>query len=110
MATQTVPASDQKSQQNAPAAKDWTKPAAMAIPKEGYFREKMDDMAQSFPGGRRRATASRLSQRLFREEKKPVMSTEERWRRQSPDRPTVSRSLSSTTCDGFCFLSKAKPT
>ena len=38
MATQTVPASDQKSPQNLPAAKDWTKPAAMAIPKEGYFK------------------------------------------------------------------------
>jgi hypothetical protein len=38
MATQTVPASDEKSPQNAPAAKDWTKPAAMAIPKEGYFK------------------------------------------------------------------------
>ena len=38
MATQTVPASDQKSPQNAPVAKDWTKPAAMAIPKEGYFK------------------------------------------------------------------------
>ncbi|MGC1422115.1 MAG: hypothetical protein WA354_18065 [Terracidiphilus sp.] len=37
MATQTAPASAQKSPQNAPAAKDWTKPAAMAIPKEGYF-------------------------------------------------------------------------
>ncbi len=38
MATQTAPASAQKSPQNAPAAKDWTKPAAMAIPKEGYFK------------------------------------------------------------------------
>ena len=44
MATQTVPASDQKSPQNAPAAKDWTKPAAMAIPKEGYFTVNKDDM------------------------------------------------------------------
>jgi hypothetical protein len=38
MATQAVPASDQKSTQSAPAANDWTKPAAMAIPKEGYFK------------------------------------------------------------------------
>lgn len=31
MTTQTVPVSDQKSPQSAPAAKDWTRPAAMAI-------------------------------------------------------------------------------
>ena len=34
MATQTVPASDE--------AKDWTKPAAMAIPKGGFFKDKVE--------------------------------------------------------------------
>ena len=50
MATQTVPASDQKSPQNAPAAKDWTKPAAMAIPKEGYFTVEQGRYGPVFPG------------------------------------------------------------
>ena len=49
MATQTVPASDQKSPQNAPAAKDWTKPAAMAIPKEGYFKREDGRYGPVFP-------------------------------------------------------------
>ena len=42
MATQTVPVSDQKSPQNAAAVKDWTKPAAMAIPKGGFFQETVE--------------------------------------------------------------------
>ena len=49
MATQTVPASDQKSPQNAPAAKDWTKPAAMAIPKEGYFKLTQGRYGPTYP-------------------------------------------------------------
>ena len=40
MATQTLPASDQKPLQHAPAAKDWTKPAAMAIPKDWLLQER----------------------------------------------------------------------
>ena len=31
---------------------DWTKPAAMAIPKEGYFKLEQGGTAQSFPGRR----------------------------------------------------------
>ncbi len=42
MATQTATASDQKSPQSPPAAKDWTTPAAMAIPKGGFFEEKVE--------------------------------------------------------------------
>jgi hypothetical protein len=40
MATQPKPASDLKQPQAVapPAGRDWTKPAAMAIPKEGYFQ------------------------------------------------------------------------
>jgi hypothetical protein len=34
MATQTVPVSDK--------AKDWTKAAAMAVPKGGYFKERVE--------------------------------------------------------------------
>ena len=49
MATQTVPASDQKSPQSAPAAKDWTKPAAMAIPKEGYFKLTQGRYGPTYP-------------------------------------------------------------
>lgn len=49
MATQTVPASDQKSPQNAAAARDWTKPAAMAIPKEGYFKREDGRYGPVFP-------------------------------------------------------------
>ncbi len=29
-----------------PEKKDWTKPAAMAIPKEGFFKEEEGDMAR----------------------------------------------------------------
>ncbi len=49
MATQTVSASDQKSPQNAPAAKDSTKPAAMAIPKEGYFKLTQGRYGPTYP-------------------------------------------------------------
>ena len=49
MATQTVPASDQKSPQNAQAAKDSTKPAAMAIPKEGYFKLTQGRYGPTYP-------------------------------------------------------------
>lgn len=49
MAPQTVPASDQKSPQNAPAAQDWTKPAAMAIPKEGYFKLTQGRYGPTYP-------------------------------------------------------------
>jgi hypothetical protein len=49
MATQTVPASDQKSLQDAPAAKDRTKPAAMAIPKEGYFKLTQGRYGPTYP-------------------------------------------------------------
>jgi hypothetical protein len=49
MATQTVPASEQKPPQNAPTAKDWTKPAAMAIPKEGYFKLTQGRYGPTYP-------------------------------------------------------------
>jgi hypothetical protein len=49
MATQTVSASEQKSPQNAPAAMDWTKPAAMAIPKEGYFKLTQGRYGPTYP-------------------------------------------------------------
>ena len=49
MATQTVPASDQKSPQGAPAPKDWTKPAAMAIPKDGYFKLTQGRYGPTYP-------------------------------------------------------------
>ncbi len=49
MATQTAPASAQKSPQNAPAAKDCTKPAAMAIPKEGYFKLTQGRYGPTYP-------------------------------------------------------------
>ena len=49
MATQTAPASDQKSPQSAPAPKDSTKPAAMAIPKEGYFKLTQGRYGPTYP-------------------------------------------------------------
>jgi hypothetical protein len=49
MATQTVPVSDQASSQNAAAAKDWTKPAAMALPKEGFFKREDGRYGPIFP-------------------------------------------------------------
>ena len=39
---------------------DWSKPAAMAIPKEGYFEFEQGTMVRSFRGPRR-ATDSRSS-------------------------------------------------
>jgi hypothetical protein len=49
MAAQTVPVPAQKSPQNAPAAKDSTKPAAMAIPKEGYFELTQGRYGPTYP-------------------------------------------------------------
>jgi hypothetical protein len=49
MPTQTVSASDQESPKNAPTAKDWTKPAAMAIPKEGYFELAQGRYGPTYP-------------------------------------------------------------
>ena len=49
MATQTVPASDPKSSQSVQVAKDSTKPAAMAIPKEGYFKLTQGRYGPTYP-------------------------------------------------------------
>ena len=51
MATSVVPKSDSKKPQEVPAPrkKDWTKPQAMAIPKEGYFEYEEGTSGPVFP-------------------------------------------------------------
>jgi hypothetical protein len=49
MATQTVPASEQDTPQSSATSKDWRKPAAMAIPKEGYFKLTQGRYGPTYP-------------------------------------------------------------
>ena len=56
-------------------ASDWTKPAEMAIPKEGYLGLSRDDTVHFFPR-RRQITASRSLQRLNQAVKKRSVSME----------------------------------
>src|SRR5215510_15458146 len=51
MATSVVPKSDSKKPQEVPAPrkKDWTRPQAMAIPKEGYFEYEEGTTGPVFP-------------------------------------------------------------
>jgi hypothetical protein len=51
MATQVTPKSDHSEPQpnTAPRGNDWTKPAAMAIPKEGYFKPEQGRYGPIFP-------------------------------------------------------------
>jgi hypothetical protein len=49
MATQTMAASEQKTPQSPAPSKDWRKPAAMAIPKEGYFKLTQGRYGPTYP-------------------------------------------------------------
>ena len=101
MATQTVPASDQKTPQNAPVAKDRTKPAAMAIPKEGYFKTQW---AVTVPPIRDRPqiTASPSSRKSFPAESRSsaTMGTKKIEDKRLPVCPTLSKHSSFTTYAG----------
>ena len=70
---------------------DWTKPAAMAIPKGGYFKDKVEQgrYGPIFPK-LRRVMASRSLRKLFPEGKKPSTIMLNSWRRQSQTSPTYS--------------------
>ena len=69
---------------------DWTKPAAMAIPKEGYFEPNRAATARS-SRGRRRATASRSSRRSSRAARRRSARTARRSRRRSRASPDALR-------------------
>jgi hypothetical protein len=64
---------------------DWTKPATMAIPKGGYFPDKVEQgrYGPIFPG-RLRATDFQSSRRSFLVARKPSTSTLEPSRKPSP--------------------------
>src|SRR5258708_20069114 len=49
MATATMPASEQKTAQSPAPSKDWRKPVAMAIPKEGYFKLTQGRYGPTYP-------------------------------------------------------------
>ena len=49
MATPTMRASEQETPQSSATSKDWRKPAAMAIPKEGYFKLTQGRYGPTYP-------------------------------------------------------------
>ena len=73
MATQPSATNDSK-QGITPRQNDWTKPAAMAIPKEGYFKNGTGRYGPIFPRPPP-AMASRSSRRSSREERRSSAST-----------------------------------
>ena len=76
MTTQTVAAPDR--------AKDWIKPAAMAIPKGGFFKEMVEQgrYGPIFPR-LRRATASPSLQKSSPDGKSTYTTMPRSWRKQS---------------------------
>ena len=90
---------------------DWTKPAAMAIPKGGFFKDKLSkaDTARSFPR-LRLATASPSSRRSSPDGSRSSMSTPRTSRRPWPVSRMFSPCSSCITSDGTSSTSRGKPT
>ena len=90
--------------------KDWTKPAAMAIPKEGYFELEKGRYGPIYPrdAGLPRLHHHREDQ--ARDARTRSAPTARRSRRRSQGSRTRSRCSSSTTCAGSCSTSAATPT
>ena len=82
--------------------KNWTKPAAMAIPKEGYFTLEQGRYGRH-TRERRPVTASRSSRRSSRARRPKSAPTGSASRTQSPRVRTRSHRCSSITCDGCSF-------
>ena len=92
-----------------PKQNDWTKPAAMAIPKEGYFKLEQGRYGPIFPRPLR-AMASRSSRRSSLAGSKPSASTARRSRRRWRATRTASQCSSCTTCAGCSSTSRGRPT
>ena len=92
-----------------PKQNDWSKPAAMAIPKGGFFKLEQGRYGPIFPKTPACYGFSILA-KIKPGRERPSASMARRSRKPWPSRPTASPCSNCITCAGCCSTSKATPT
>ena len=93
-----------------PTSQDWTKPAAMAIPKEGYFKLEQGRYGPIYPEDPRLLRLHHHREDQARHGGGHPRVRQRRSRRRSPGCPTASPCSSCTTCAGCSSTSARTPT